>query len=238
MKRHTRPTPSNGLGPKQHNHHRLYGAALSQHTSIIRPNRVMMLAKSSAVAIRTAVGGATWLHNAPRALLSSQSTGMITHHHHHDQQTTVEFSASNPQQQRRTGTVAISGAASTHGFNTRCTLIRGGEGINDVSPSLTSVPPRRSSTSALVYDEAFSSDGNGGIKTRTAAQEAARVNVAMKNKGILTERAGGPSLASGTLGLERGDLRLGDFMEEVKNELWQYNAMPFRRRFRVQSLLR
>lgn len=42
----------------------------------------------------------------------------------------------------------------------------------------------------------------------------------------------------GMAGLECGDLRLGDFMEEVKTELWQYNAMPFRRRFRVQSLLR
>lgn len=42
----------------------------------------------------------------------------------------------------------------------------------------------------------------------------------------------------GMLGMECGDLRLADFMEEVKNELWQYNAMPFRRRFRVQSLLR
>lgn len=38
--------------------------------------------------------------------------------------------------------------------------------------------------------------------------------------------------------LEGGDLRLGEFMEEVKTELWQYNAMPFRKRFRIQSLLR
>ena len=35
-----------------------------------------------------------------------------------------------------------------------------------------------------------------------------------------------------------GDLRLGEFMEEVKTELWQYDALPLRRRFRVQSLLR
>ena len=35
-----------------------------------------------------------------------------------------------------------------------------------------------------------------------------------------------------------GDLRLGEFMEEVKTELCQYDAMPLRRRFRVQSLLR
>lgn len=35
-----------------------------------------------------------------------------------------------------------------------------------------------------------------------------------------------------------GDLKLGDFMEEVKTELWQYSAMPLRRRFRIQSLLR
>lgn len=38
--------------------------------------------------------------------------------------------------------------------------------------------------------------------------------------------------------LAGGDLRLGEFIEEVKTELWQYNAMPFRKRFRVQSLLR
>lgn len=38
--------------------------------------------------------------------------------------------------------------------------------------------------------------------------------------------------------LEGGDLRLGEFMEEVKTELWQYNAMPFRKRFKIQSLLR
>ncbi|CAM9292350.1 unnamed protein product [Pylaiella littoralis] len=35
-----------------------------------------------------------------------------------------------------------------------------------------------------------------------------------------------------------GDLRLVDFMEQVKLELWQYNDMPLRKRFRVQSLLR
>lgn len=35
-----------------------------------------------------------------------------------------------------------------------------------------------------------------------------------------------------------GDMKLGDFMEEVKTELWQYGAMPLRRRFRIQSLLR
>lgn len=47
-----------------------------------------------------------------------------------------------------------------------------------------------------------------------------------------------PLYESSTRGLECGDLRLGQFMEEVKNELWQYNAIPFRKRFRVQSLLR
>ena len=35
-----------------------------------------------------------------------------------------------------------------------------------------------------------------------------------------------------------GDLKLAEFMEEVKIELWQYSALPFRRRFRIQSLLR
>lgn len=35
-----------------------------------------------------------------------------------------------------------------------------------------------------------------------------------------------------------GDLRLIDFMEQVKLELWQYADMPLRKRFRVQSLLR
>lgn len=47
-----------------------------------------------------------------------------------------------------------------------------------------------------------------------------------------------PLYENSTRGLECGDLRLGQFMEEVKTELWQYNAMPFRKRFRVQSLLR
>lgn len=35
-----------------------------------------------------------------------------------------------------------------------------------------------------------------------------------------------------------GDLRLVEFMEQVKLELWEFNAMPLRKRFRVQSLLR
>lgn len=35
-----------------------------------------------------------------------------------------------------------------------------------------------------------------------------------------------------------GDLRLLEFMEQVKHELWEFNAMPLRKRFRVQSLLR
>eukprot|EP00752_Nemacystus_decipiens_P001571 g1532.t1 len=35
-----------------------------------------------------------------------------------------------------------------------------------------------------------------------------------------------------------GDLRLVEFMEQVKHELWEFNAMPLRKRFRVQSLLR
>eukprot|EP00903_Cladosiphon_okamuranus_P016533 g15252.t1 len=35
-----------------------------------------------------------------------------------------------------------------------------------------------------------------------------------------------------------GDLRLAEFMEQVKHELWEFNAMPLRKRFRVQSLLR
>lgn len=53
----------------------------------------------------------------------------------------------------------------------------------------------------------------------------------------VTRPLAGPPMSS-MLGMESGDLRLGDFMEEVKAELWQYNAIPFRRRFRVQSLLR
>jgi len=35
-----------------------------------------------------------------------------------------------------------------------------------------------------------------------------------------------------------GDLRLVEFMEQVKQELWEFGAMPLRKRFRVQSLLR
>lgn len=35
-----------------------------------------------------------------------------------------------------------------------------------------------------------------------------------------------------------GDLRLVDFMEKLKQELWDFDAMPLRKRFRVQSLLR
>lgn len=35
-----------------------------------------------------------------------------------------------------------------------------------------------------------------------------------------------------------GDLRLVEFMEQVKMELWEFNDMPLRKRFRVQSLLR
>ena len=35
-----------------------------------------------------------------------------------------------------------------------------------------------------------------------------------------------------------GDLRLVEFMEQVKRELWEFNAMPLRKRFRIQSLLR
>lgn len=35
-----------------------------------------------------------------------------------------------------------------------------------------------------------------------------------------------------------GDLRLVEFMEQVKLELWEFNAMPLRKRFRIQSLLR
>ena len=35
-----------------------------------------------------------------------------------------------------------------------------------------------------------------------------------------------------------GDLRLVEFMEQVKQELWEFSAMPLRKRFRVQSLLR
>lgn len=36
----------------------------------------------------------------------------------------------------------------------------------------------------------------------------------------------------------QGDLRLVEFMEQVKQELWEFNAMPLRKRFRIQSLLR
>lgn len=35
-----------------------------------------------------------------------------------------------------------------------------------------------------------------------------------------------------------GSLRLVEFMEQVKHELWEFNAMPLRKRFRIQSLLR
>ncbi|CAM9563521.1 unnamed protein product [Scytosiphon promiscuus] len=35
-----------------------------------------------------------------------------------------------------------------------------------------------------------------------------------------------------------GELRLVDFMEQVKTELWEFSTMPLRKRFRVQSLLR
>ncbi|CAN0491295.1 unnamed protein product [Ectocarpus sp. 12 AP-2014] len=35
-----------------------------------------------------------------------------------------------------------------------------------------------------------------------------------------------------------GDLRLVEFMEQVKMELWEFSAMPLRKRFRIQSLLR
>lgn len=35
-----------------------------------------------------------------------------------------------------------------------------------------------------------------------------------------------------------GDLRLVEFMEQVKHELWEFNTMPLRKRFRIQSLLR
>lgn len=44
--------------------------------------------------------------------------------------------------------------------------------------------------------------------------------------------------AAAAAAVRGGDLKLADFMELVKAELWQYDAVPLRRRFRVQGLLR
>lgn len=98
----------------------------------------------------------------------------------------------------------------------------------------------------------FSSQAGGSSFTATShrgdalAQESPLISMAFEEQddSSVQERPAGtltdlrPLYENSTRGLECGDLRLGQFMEEVKTELWQYNAMPFRKRFRVQSLLR
>lgn len=99
------------------------------------------------------------------------------------------------------------------------------------------VAPSHAAVTAAASSSSFGGDVVTDVRTRhggagTGMYEADAAKLDQPNTAAAEPPIGG------MLGMESGDLRLGDFMEEVKNELWQYNAMPFRRRFRVQSLLR